>query len=341
MLFFLLLPGIVSGTMTSLDNVVPYLTTESRQFEWGVGGDALRVAASSFVRVNQRGVITQPPDRTVRDLGSIGWQVYQCLPGGNSLCEISNTSRVFPMDPDLPRFSARHRPAPLKCTRDFTHRILDTHWGYDISACDVLDSGGDIVFHQRQVAIKNTEISTWKYWTLCVLTVFIVRSFSTKVKARHDANLLQLSPDQYTIGACCLSTLLVITPDFTSELVTSEDLVSCCFLVCYSTFYVLTWCSFRHETNASIYNLIASTVLLTTCRLYKTIDTPFTPFILYVVASRTLMKLRNGFRFFQCVTVCADSMLISLLIVYGCSIKGVYVIIIAILAFATSDWLVS
>lgn len=337
-------PLLGTATITPLDNAVPYLVSEGRGLVWSSGGDALAVAGSSFVRVNGRGLVRQASHWSVRDLRGNGWHVRRCLPGGDSLCEMGNQSRVFPASPNQPRFSARHTPPSLRCTRDKGQRILDHTWGYDISACDVLDGGGDVVFYRHSVAFRDTEITQVKYWTLCVLAVFIVRSFSYKVKSRFDhspaPNTLGFSSDQWTIAACAVSIILAITPTFTSELVTQEDFICCCFLVFYSFLYIMVWVFNRHDPHAPIYNLIAATLQITASRLYKGIETPYAGVLLYVIITRMFMKLRAGWHLPHAITVACDSLLVSLFAVYGIPFQGIYVVIIAIIAFASGDFLV-
>lgn len=333
----------IDATITPLDNSVPYLVSGGRALVWSAGVDALSVAGSSFVRVNERGIVTQPSHWSVRDLRENGWRVRRCLPGGGSLCEMSNVSRVFPTDPNKPRFSASHTLPPLRCTRDRAQRILDHNWGYDISACDVLDGGGDVVFFGHSVAFMDTEITQVKYWLLCVLAIFIVRSFSYKVKTRLEyltsPNTLGFSSDQWTIGACALSIILAITPNFTSELVTEEDFICCCFLVFYSFLYIMVWVFNRHDPHAPIYNLIAVTLQVTASRLYKGIETPYGGVLLYVLMTRMFMKLIGGWKLPHAITVACDSILVSLLAVFGTPFDGIYVVIIAIAAFGTADLL--
>ena len=86
MLFYFILPTLISATITPLDNAVPYLVSEGRGLVWSAGGDALAVAGSSFVRVNERGLVWQASHWSVRDLRGDGWHVRRCLPGGDSLC---------------------------------------------------------------------------------------------------------------------------------------------------------------------------------------------------------------------------------------------------------------
>ena len=343
MYWFILFPVLALGSIIPIDDTVPYLTSLGRPLQWSNGADALMLAGRGFIRVNQRGITTKSSGWTVRDLGENGWQTRRCLPGGNSLCESSNTSRVFPTDPNRPRYSARHRPSSLRCTRDKSQRMLDHTWEYDISACDVLDGGGDVVVWHHRVAIRDTGVSSLKYWVLCILAIFIVRSFSYKAMTQYDPGhtpMSGLSKDQWTIAACSVSVLLAITPNSASELVTEEDLFCCCFLVFYSAFYILVWTVFRHSANAPIYNLIAATLQITVSRLYKGIETPYSGVLIYVVITRLLIKLRCPFSVARCLTLSVDCMLISLLAVFGVSFQGIYTVVIAILAFATSDCLV-
>ena len=338
LLFF----GLSSAAIYPVDDHVPFLVSRGRVLVWSDGADALLVAGSRFVRVNQRGVTMKASHWSVRRLGGLGWEERACFPGVGSLCEVSNVSRVFPAE--RPRFSSRHRPGGLGCTRASSERILDHDWGYDVSACDVLDGGGDVLFYDHTVAFKDTGISPVRYWLLCVLSVFVVRSFSYKLRGRlhceggvHQCEWF--SSDQWTIGACALSILVSITPDFTTELVTDEDFLCCTFLVLYGAFYMFMWVAARHDPNPPIYNLIAVTLQLTASRLYKGIETPYGGVLLYVIFTRLLMKLRAGWNLIQCITVCLDCMLVTLLSVFGVPFSGTYVIVVGILAFATSDLL--
>ena len=335
----LLLP-LARAIIYPLDDTVPFLTTQGRQLDWSQGPDALAVAGSSLVRVNRRGVVMKAAHWSLRDLEQLGWQVSTCLPGGHALCQTSNTSRVFPTDP--PRFAARHRPSELKCTRESSKRVLDHDWHYDISSCDVLDGGGDVVVYQHRVAYKDTGISTFQYWLLCILAVFVVRSFSYRIQSQLDSQKRNdtwygFTNDQITVLACALSVILAISPDFISQLVTWEDLLCCSFFVIYAAVYILAYGVHRHDPKAPLYNLIAATLQLTASRLYKGVETPFAPVLLYVIITRCLIKVRSPWNLIQAITVACDCMLISLLCVFGFPYQPIYIIIVTIMAFATVD----
>lgn len=339
LLLWILIPA-VAGTILPVDDSVPFLATQGSPIDWTRGKDALLLAGSSFVRVNRRGITLKPPHWTMRDLGTMGWDVRACIPGGHSLCESGNTSRVFPVDTP-PRFAARHRPHALRCTRADSKRILDHDATYDVSSCDVLDGGGDVVVYQHRVAFRDTQISNIKYWLLCILAVVVVRSFSwkitTQMEQKNPGSTLQ--NDQWTILACAASILLSITPNFTEELVTYEDLFCCSFLVIYSAIYIGVWVLNRHDKKAPIYNLIAATLQLTSSRLYKGIETPYAGVLLYVIITRMLIKIRGQWNFIQAVTSAWDSLLITIIAIFGFPFDQIYVLVVAVAAFATADLL--
>lgn len=341
--------AMAQGTIYPLDDQVPGLVSLGAPVGWWAGADALLLAGSRCVRVNQRGVATKPGGWSMRDLAQDGWEVRRCVPGGEgSLC-VANGSRVFPLGGA--RFSASHRPGGLRCTRETTARALDHEWGYDVSACDVLDGGGDVVVYDHLVAVRDTGMSPARYWLLCVLAVFVVRCFSYRARrlsgtacltkppvAQPDPDVhLGLTTDQWTIAACGLSIVAAVTPNLPAELVTEEDLMGCSFLVVYACLYMGIWVSHRRSPDAPLYNLIGATLHITASRLYKGIETPYTGVLLFVIGTRLIMKLRGPWGVVRGTIMAADCMLVSVLAVYGISFGGVYVVIIGLLAFVTAD----
>jgi len=330
----------------NLDDSVPLLASNGREVRWSGGWDALVVADSCCTRVNVRGIYAKPSHWTPRaDLPDAGWASAPCVPGGGGALCAAPFGSIFP-SAERPRYNASAAWGGAGCTRGNDGRVLDPAHGYDVSACDVLDGGGDVLVCGRVAYFQRTAVSTWAYWLLCLLAVFVVRSLSYLVVNSRAAGAHGKGgcSDWVTVAACVAALPLALAPDGDSGFVTVEERFFYIAVCCYSGAYALlfayrSWRSSEgvHE-DPPIYNLIAATLQVISSRLYLGAETPYNPVILWAVATRALVKLRGGKGGFTVrLTVFADSLVLSLMGVLGFGYSGLYLVAVFALAMATSD----
>jgi hypothetical protein len=77
--------------------------------------------------------------------------------------------------------------ADLAC-EDSAAKLLTNKGVYDVSACDILDHGLDLVYyHPSKVAHRHSETPLWKYWTMVILAIVLVRCLSYNVQGLWEA----------------------------------------------------------------------------------------------------------------------------------------------------------
>ena len=354
-----------------LDDVSPWPVSDSTRVQWDSGWAAFVVASSSCVRVNKRGVYAKPSFWTpVSNLPAMGWNTKQCEPTSGSLCAHGNWT-VFPVEPSVPSYNPSYKLTGddwIGCTRENNGRVLEAARNtYDISSCDVLDGGWDVLLVDHTLAFKNTAVDTWVYWTLCLLVIYIVRSLSYLVVLRlHPAedqkacgargkamNAVKMkgawggvaavdvwtrSTNARTAGACLLTWVLCVLPVWNTVYVTVEEQLFFFGVSMYVLFYAIMWYMSTHTEDPPLYNMVVATVLLAVTRLYTGAETPYTPVLMWALGTRTLMKLRNTYwSRIVATTVMLDSFLLSLLAVLGFEYSHLYLILIGALALIASD----
>ena len=356
----------------NLDDSAPLLASNGRAVGWPRGWDALVVADSSCTRVNARGIYAKPSHWAPRGgLEGLGWARSPCIPGGGGggLC-VAPFGTVFPSS-ERPRYNASSAWGGAGCTRAADGRVLDPQYGYDVSACDVLDGGGDVVVCGRSAFFRRTSVATWVYWLMCLLAVFVVRSLSYLVVHRVSAQARQdgqprpdgACSDWVTVAACVSALPLALAPDGDAGFVTVEErfffATVCCYAGAYAALFLyrLLRCTPDSEANHGyhepgqrgqepgaryhdppIYNLIAATLQVIASRLYLGAETPYNPVILWAVATRALVKLRSGRGGLAVrMTIFADSLVLSLMCVLGFGFNGLYLVAVFTLAMVTAD----
>lgn len=334
-----------SAEIFDLDNAVPWLTSAGAEVHFDRGWDAFVVADSSCVRLNARGVQAKPSHWAPRALPS-AWRSRQCVPGPlGGLCELPDGSAAFPSRSigRPPLYNASRAWGGLLCSRASDGRVMDPQHGYDLSACDVLDGGGDVVLCGRTLSFARTALPDWAYWALCLIAVFAVRSLSYLVVHRVEE---QAAPrgwweDALTVLACVVALPLVLAPDGDAWFVTQEEALFFAVLCAYVAGYAVLYVGFALSGGGNdppIYNLIAATLQVIACRLYLSAETPYNPVIIWAVATRGLVKLRSRkASAVVSVSALADSLVLSLMCVLGFEHDPLYLVAIFSLAMATSD----
>lgn len=235
----------------------------------------------------------------------------------------------------------------MGCSRGADGRALDAGGGYDLSACDVLDGGGDAVLCGRTLAYRRTGVSTGVYWSLCLLSVYAVRSLSYLVVRRLEpgaapgAGQALPASDTLTVLACLASAVLCLAPLGDTVFVTREEQLFVWMACVYVAVYLGVWALVRGDplarTDPPIYNLIAGTLQLTAARLYTGVQTPYNPVIIWAIATRAMTKLRARWHPAAALTIFMDAGLLSLLCVLGFDGSPCYLVAIGAVALATSD----
>lgn len=351
----LLLPCPSLGELFDLDDAVPWLRTGGSEIAFDAGWDAFVVVDSSCVRVNARGVQAKPSHWTPRTAGALGgpWSSRACMPGaGGGLCE-TGTGVVFPARSrgSPPLYNAGSAWGGLACSRASDGRWLDPEYGYDVSACDVLDAGGDVAFCGRTLFFGRSALPDASYWAMCLISVFVVRSLSYLVVRKvSDSSPPDRAPgktvwgDALTMAACLAVLPLALAPDGDAWFVTEEEsfffVVACAYMGVYAAlFAIYAWA--EGDGDPPVYNLIAATLQVVASRLYLSAETPYNPVILWAIGTRALVKLRSAkiARLRVALSALADSILLSLMCVLGFAHSPYYLVAIFTLSMATSDTL--
>lgn len=328
-----------------LEDSAPYLRVGQSHVRFSVGWDAFVVADGSCTRVNSRGVYSKPSHWEPRDLGQ-PWVSQECVPGlRGALCELRG-GLAFPEPGVQPVYDAEKTPGGLGCSRSADGRVLDAGYGYDVTACDVLDQGGDVVYCGRNLSFASTDLHYAVYWVLSFVAVFVVRSLSYLVLSSVGRQSSHSISTLWTVLACLLVLPLVLVPHGDSLFVTVEEAlffdVVCCYLCLYAALYFLSTYFLSDEAtpvNPPIYNMIAAALQLIACRLYLSAETPYNPVIVWGVGARALVKMRNpdSWGWVNGVTTLADVLVLSLMCAVGLGVDRYYLVAIFTLSMATAD----
>jgi hypothetical protein len=229
-------------------------------------------------------------------------------------------------------------------------KVVTAERVYDVSACDVLDAGGDYVLAGDVLYSSfETSLPVWAYWTVCALAVFLVRCLSKYVLAsltKGSGKPVEHPDPLLSILACGAATALVaMQGDFMYA--TEEDLIFYWFTVLYICAYGALFLGARlaalvrgAEGDPPFYNLLAGVMQLAAVRLYCGAETPYNPPLLFVVATRVFVKSRRGCDPLRAVTLLLDSLMLGLGCTWGFSPQPQYLIALFAAAFAASDVLI-
>ena len=327
-----------------LSDEVPWLVVGGKRVSFSSGWDSFVVADSSCIRVNSRGVYAKPSHWRPRELSKSQWATIPCAPGSaGGLCH-TGSGVVFPHT--QPLYNASASWGGMRCSRPQDGRLLNSAYGYDVSACDVLDDGGDAVFCGRSLSYARTGLVEGVYWALCLLAVYIVRSLSYLVVTRLSSSDSHESfwVDFRTVLACFAVLPLSLIPLGDSGFVTEEEVLFYDFLCVYCVLYFILFALHTilgKSSDPPIYNLIAATLQIIACRLYLSAETPYNPVIVWAVATRAFTKLRSRAwgEFVLGASTVADSCLLALMCVIAFDHNKLYLVVVASLSLATSDTL--
>lgn len=280
--------------------------------DWASGGAAYMLASAEAVRINFRGVHAFARHRTLRPLQSLGWTAVSCNASAWALCA-SDVGAVFPIA-SAPRTPQHPEEVPagwasLACGNS-NGKVLVSHAVYDISACDILDEGLDVVFSERRAYHARTAMSLWRYWLCVGLAIVLVRALSYNVQAVTQAVATR---SQRLPLAAAVALLALTLLDLDSVYVTHADQLFFWASVSYAGFYLAIHWAARllppdqageggdkdkvsppqpHDQDETpVFNVIVATLQLLATRLYTSAETPYNLLLLGMLACRAWSKL--------------------------------------------------
>jgi hypothetical protein len=342
-----LLINLSAAEVFDLQDSAPWLRSKDSDVLFDRGWDAFLVADSSCVRVGARGVQSKPSHWAPRALDPNKWASVACVPGSRGgLCETERGVAFPTRDRVLaPSYDPSWAWGGLACSRASDGRVLvSKSLNYDLSACDALDGGGDIVLCGRTLSFARTALPDWSYWAVCLIAVYSVRSLSYLVAQRVDSGKVErmLWEDAVTVAACLAVLPLALAPDGDAWCVTHEEslffISTCAYMGVYGCLFVV-YALEGGGPDPPVYNLIAATLQVIASRLYVGAETPYNPVVMWAIGTRGLVKLRS-----ERVTTLrvglsalADSLMLSLMCVLSFEHSPYYLVAVFTLSLATSD----
>ena len=269
--------------------------------EWWGGGGAYALAGSEAVRVNFRGVRLYPPGTRLRggldDEARSGWTGVQCNASAWALC-CADVGCVLPWGP--PRVPPRQGLVPagwggLWCGNGMG-KVLVSQEVYDISACDILDEGLDVVYsgHERRLWHRRTALPLWRYWACVGLAIVLVRALSYNVQGlwAHAGPTVAARPAQRPalLGALALLALLVPFDGWDQVLVTTADQTFYWCSVGYAGYYLLQHAPVAGREPPPVYSVLVAALQVLAVRLYTAAETPYNLVLMTMLACRAWTK---------------------------------------------------
>ncbi len=326
LLFCALLLPMAGASIYSLQDVGrPMLSSPDGQpLAWWEGGPAFALASLGAVRVNFRGLYTYPHTSIVRDLKALGWNKAVCNVSAWAMCA-SDVGQAFPWrSPRLPeQVETVNGWNALSCANS-QHKVLVSLGVYDISACDVLDEGLDVVYASGELFHRYSTMDVWEYWVFVVLSIVLVRFFSYNIQVLWEPPGTQdATKPQWQALVCCLVVIGVVLSDGDSHFVTSADHVFYWSNVLYISVYLLLHFvrlflartkqkkdahakqqekqnkdahAKQQEPHADVpvYNIIIGTLQLIACRFYASAETPYNLVLMGILATRAWCVFFSG-----------------------------------------------
>lgn len=291
---FWLLLGLARGAVLPLDDARPRLVSGGSDTGWAGGGGAY-LLASGAVRVHARGILTERG--VLRNLALLGWGWAGCNVSAFGLCATS-FGTVFPAS--TPRAGATQTLpygfSSLACARGAGRGLVDQPV-YEVSACDVLDEGLDVVYSGQRVYARRNAIPPVAYWILVVGAVVLVRGLGHNVRAHRG-----LEPWRAQTPVLLASALIVLAVirEGDALYVTESDaslyLATVAYTLAYLAYHLYVELEARRTQSPEtqpVFNLAAGAVQLATMRLYANGETPYTPIVLLLIGARTLNKTHS------------------------------------------------
>ena len=303
-----------------LDNTVPFASANGARIQWTHGPDAFAVARSSCVRVNDKGILLYPDHWSIRDLHSTFSQKVPCTVMPNMLCQSAFgtvlATQTYPqINPVIPFFHE------MACSSDHNYQTINSSLDvYDISMCNVFSGGADLVFYNNYLYIQNTKTSWWEYVLLIALSLYSIRTFSNIII--HET----YAENQFVYIILCIAFILIICLHTGTDIyITNEDYLSFWFILSYLLLDIAVYVINHRYKKLSwfpSFNLVVTSFVLISMRLYNGIISPYIPVLLWVFASRFFLKLQTlSWTVLTYLSLFMDSFMLSVLLVFGSTLS--------------------
>jgi len=227
---------------------------------------------------------------------------------------------------------------------------------YDVSACDVLDEGLDVVYSRGRVYQRRSGLGAPVYWVLVVLGVLLIRALSYNIKAlaghaaqgdlaggvnkalAGHAAQGESGPDKGAAAAqwpaLAWTTLAwcILVAEGDGVYATVEDALCFWFCVAYVALYVAYHALFFAVADPAgeppIFNVLVGTLQLIVCRLFGGALTPYNPVLLVMVGTRMCMKLQamRGDSYVRRCTICLDALWVGIFTEYAFLPDAMYLV---------------
>lgn len=270
----------------------PYLEitdlTPGRAWSWREGFVAQRMATSQGVRINERGVQFIPYNYATIHLDARSWVRYGCEVHQDVMCKLravqgmeNITTRVFP-EQGVKVYSLVGDDSLLsveafknRCTESFTGRYTSDDFR-DISLCDIVSSGMDIVYlpWSGDIYVSRLDLSIVTVVVVSLVTLYVASMLATNLDIilGHGKQNTQSS---IALLAIVVGTLMTIFPDVYNDplvsFVTSNDRLGFVALIIYSVVYIICYFARDNSVYSPICPLICLLVLFS-MRAFGTMD---------------------------------------------------------------------
>lgn len=297
--------GTCESALFAIEDARPNLAsadTEVKVLQWWGGGPAYLLASARAVRINFRGVHTYSRSARIREIKGIsGWRGSACNVSAWAMCA-SESGQVLPWaNPRMPETQASVPVDWLRTECGNTQgKVLVSEGVYDITACDILDEGLDIVYSEGMLFHARTALPIWRYWVCVTLTIVLVRALSYNVRGLWSGDDKSKPTDTtksraITLGASIALVLLVLI-DLDHVYITQADQVyfwsSVFYVGCYSVMHgAVTLQTGTANHHQPVFNVIVGALLVFAIRLYTSAETPYNLLLTGMLACRTWTKL--------------------------------------------------
>lgn len=314
LLALLVCPTIRAG-LYGLQDARPVLTSEDLPLHWWDGGPAFTLASAGATRLNFRGLYTYPPEALVRgerELEAAGWHRVACNVSAWALCS-SDVGHALPTGrPRTPERLAMVETdgwADLGCA-DSLGKVLVAEGVYDLSACDVLDEGVDLLYTPGRLYHRHGALPLWKYWLCVVLAIVLVRSLSHNVKGLWEPRAEPRR--QWPALAAALGLVALAVLDGDGAYVTVADQAFFWLTIAYVAAYLGLHASHEDGGQRPVFNVIVATLQLAAMRFYTAAETPYNLVLIGMLACRGWTKLLLARQRTHGLSVMLDSVYLSL-----------------------------
>ena len=328
-------------TIFQIDDSRPFISSGGIPVQWHTGSGALWDISSRVTRLNSRGIFFKRRSWHTRGgLDSLGWTRERCHYSAYGLCS-TDTSIILP-SLQTP-FVNENRDD--ECSSTSTLRAVTSANRYDLSSCDILDAGRDLVLADGYIFQRgDSSLPDWIYWTVCVLVVYLVRCLSKYIMASITKD--QKDGGKYPSSTACIVSSIITTTLILAQgdgvFITEEDLIFHWFTAFYILSYLLLFIGTRISASPAskdppFYNLLAGVMQFVACRMFCGSETPYNPPLVFIIGIRLFIKSRRGTDIIRSTTILLDSFMLGLMCTLGFTPEYQYLIALFAAAWMGSD----